>query len=76
MGPLGKMLEPLGDMKFEDALEVFRQSAVLGEKYGADLVIIETMNDSYETKAAVLACKENTGLPIFVSNVLTKTKSL
>lgn len=76
MGPLGKMLEPLGDMKFEDALEVFRQSAVLGEKYGADLVIIETMNDSYETKAAVLACKENTGLPIFVSNVFDENKKL
>ncbi len=76
MGPLGKMLEPLGDMKFEVAVEVFRQSAVLGEKYGADLVIIETMNDSYETKAAVLACKENTNLPIFVSNVFDENKKL
>ena len=76
MGPLGKMLEPLGDMKFEEAVEVFRQSAVLGEKYGADLVIIETMNDSYETKAAVLACKENTNLPIFVSNVFDENKKL
>lgn len=76
MGPLGKMLEPIGDMKFEDAVEVFRQSAALGEKYGADLVIIETMNDSYETKAAVLACKENTSLPIFVSNVFDENKKL
>ena len=76
MGPLGKMLEPLGDMKFEDAVEVFRQSAVLGEKYGADLIIIETMNDSYETKAAVIACKENTSLPIFVSNVFDENKKL
>ena len=76
MGPLGKMLEPLGDMKFEEAVEVFRQSVVLGEKYGADLVIIETMNDSYETKAAVLACKENTNLPIFVSNVFDENKKL
>ena len=76
MGPLGKMLEPLGDMKFEEAVEVFRQSAVLGEKYGADLVIIETMNDSYETKAAVLACKENTNLPVFVSNVFDENKKL
>ena len=76
MGPLGKMLEPLGDMKFEEAVEVFRQSAVLGEKYGADLVIIETMNDSYETKAAVLACKENTSLPVFVSNVFDENKKL
>ena len=76
MGPLGKMLEPLGDMKFEDAVDVFRQTAVLGEKYGADLVIIETMNDSYETKAAVLACKENTSLPIIVSNVFDENKKL
>ena len=76
MGPLGKMLEPLGDMKFEDAVDVFRQTAVLGEKYGADLVIIETMNDSYETKAAVLACKENTNLPIIVSNVFDENKKL
>ena len=76
IGPLGKMLEPLGDMKFEDAVDVFRQTAVLGEKYGADLVIIETMNDSYETKAAVLACKENTSLPIIVSNVFDENKKL
>ncbi len=76
IGPLGKMLEPLGDMKFEDAVEVFKKSAVLGEKYGADLIIIETMNDSYETKAAVLACKENTSLPIFVSNVFDENKKL
>ena len=76
MGPLGKMLEPLGDMKFEDAVDVFRQTAVLGEKYGADLVIIETMNDSYETKAAVLACKENTNLPVIVSNVFDENKKL
>lgn len=76
MGPLGKMLEPLGDMKFEDAVEVFRKSSVLGEKYGADLIIIETMNDSYETKAAVLACKESTKLPIFVSNVFDENKKL
>lgn len=76
MGPTGKMLEPLGDMKFEEAVDVFRQTAVLGEKYGADLVIIETMNDSYETKAAVLACKENTSLPIFVSNVFDENQKL
>ena len=76
IGPLGKMLEPLGDMKFEEAVDVFSKTAVLGEKYGADLVIIETMNDSYETKAAVLACKENTKLPIIVSNVFDENKKL
>ena len=76
MGPLGKMLEPLGDMKFEEAVDVFKETALLGEKYGADLVIIETMNDSYETKAAVLACKENISLPIIVSNVFDENKKL
>ena len=76
MGPLGKMLEPLGDMEFEDAISIFKETAILGEKYGADLVIIETMNDSYETKAAVLACKENTALPIIVSNVFDENKKL
>ncbi len=76
IGPLGKMLEPLGDMSFEDAVDVFGKTAVFGEKYGADLVIIETMNDSYETKAAVLACKENTKLPIIVSNVFDENKKL
>ena len=76
MGPLGKMLEPLGDMKFEEAVEIFKKSAALGEKYGADLIIIETMNDSYETKAAVIACKESTALPVFVSNVFDENKKL
>ncbi len=76
MGPTGKMLEPLGDMRFEEAVEVFRKSAALGEKYGADLIIVETMNDSYETKAAVLACKESTSLPVFVSNVFDENQKL
>ncbi len=76
IGPTGKMLEPLGDMKFEDAVEAFRKTAVLGEKYGADLIIVETMNDSYETKAAVLACNESTSLPVFVSNVFDENQKL
>lgn len=76
IGSMGRMLEPLGDMTFEEAVEVFGKSAALGEKYGADLVIIETMNDSYETKAAVVACKENTSLPIFVSNVFDENQQL
>lgn len=68
MGPLGKMLKPLGDMKFETAVSVFAKSVSVAEKSGADLIIIETMNDTYETKAAVLAAKENSSLPIFVTN--------
>lgn len=69
MGPTGKMLEPLGDLGFEDAVEVFRKAAFEAEKNKADLIIIETMNDSLETKAAVLGAKEGSSLPVFVSNV-------
>ncbi|MBQ6884284.1 MAG: homocysteine S-methyltransferase family protein, partial [Clostridia bacterium] len=53
IGPSGKLLKPLGDLDFEDAVEVFAKTVKLGVKYGVDLIIIETMNDSYETKAAL-----------------------
>ncbi len=76
VGPLGKMLEPLGDMSFERAVELFGETIALGEKYGADAVIIETMNDCYETKAAVIAAKESCCLPIIVSNVFDENKKL
>ncbi len=68
IGPTGKLLKPLGDLDFEDAVNVFAKTVRLGVKYGVDLVIIETMNDSYETKAALLAVKENCDLPVIVSN--------
>ncbi len=68
IGPLGKLLKPLGDLDFEDAVNVFVKTVKLGVKYGVDLIIIETMNDSYETKAALLAAKENSNLPVIVSN--------
>ena len=68
VGPTGRMLAPYGDLDFEDAVAVFAETVKLGAKYGADLVFIETMNDSYETKAALLAAKENCDLPVFVSN--------
>lgn len=76
MGPLGKMLEPLGDMRFEDAVEVFAKNVRCAEKYGADLILIETMNDTYETKAAVLAAKENCSLPVFVTNAYDESSRL
>ena len=69
MGPTGKLLEPLGDLAFEDAVELFAENVKAAAEYGADLILIETMNDSYETKAAVLAAKENCTLPVFVTNV-------
>ncbi len=68
MGSLGKLLKPYGDFDFEEAVALFSATARLGEKYGADLIFIETMNDSYETKAAILGAKEACALPIFVSN--------
>lgn len=68
MGPLGKMLKPLGELDFEDAVKVFSKSAQIAEKSGADLILIETMNDTYETKAAVLGAKESSNLPVFVTN--------
>ena len=68
IGPTGKMLRPYGDLDFEDAVSIFSRTVELGVKYGVDLIFIETMNDSYETKAALLAAKENSSLPVFVSN--------
>lgn len=68
IGPTGRMLAPYGDLDFEDVVKVFAETVKLGVKYGADLIFIETMNDSYETKAALLAAKENSSLPVFVSN--------
>ncbi len=68
IGPTGRLLHPLGDLDFEDAVAVFAETVRLGVKYGAELILIETMNDSYETKAALLAAKENSTLPVLVSN--------
>ena len=76
IGPLGRLLKPLGDLDFEEAVKIFAKTVTLGEKYGADLIIIETMNDSYETKAAVLAAKENSNLPIVVTNAYGEDKKL
>lgn len=68
VGPTGKLLKPLGDLDFEDAVRTFAETIRLGKKYGVDLITIETMNDSYETKAAVIAAKESYDLPIIVTN--------
>ncbi|MBE6814159.1 MAG: homocysteine methyltransferase [Ruminococcaceae bacterium] len=76
IGPTGKLLKPLGDLDFEDAVSVFSKTVKLGVKYGVDLVLIETMNDSYETKAALLAVKENCDLPVLVSNAYNEDGKL
>ncbi len=76
IGPSGKLLKPYGDLDFEDAVSIFAKTVKLGVKYGADLIYIETMNDSYETKAAILAAKENSSLPVFVSNAYGEDEKL
>jgi len=68
IGPSGKLLRPLGDLDFEEAVTLFAETVKLGVKCGVDAILIETMNDSYETKAALLAAKENSTLPVLVSN--------
>lgn len=76
IGPTGKLLKPYGDLDFEDAVDIFAQIVRIGVAAGADLVTIETMNDSYETKAAVLAVKENCDLPVIVSNAFGEDSKL
>ncbi|MDR1928226.1 MAG: homocysteine S-methyltransferase family protein [Oscillospiraceae bacterium] len=58
LGPSGKLLEPLGDLAFEEAVSLFRESAAIGAAQGADCILIETMIDGYEAKAAILGAKE------------------
>lgn len=67
IGPVGQLLQPLGKLPFEEAYEAFKTSAIAAEQAGADLIFIETMTDLYEMKAAVLAVRENTKLPLFAS---------
>ena len=76
IGPTGKLLEPFGDLSFDDAVEIFAKTIRLGVKCGVDLIVIETMNDAYETKAAVVAAKENSTLPILVSNAYSNGNRL
>lgn len=67
VGPLGELLEPLGSLPFEDAVGFFKTQMTAGANAGADLIFIETMMDLYEAKAALLAAKEATSLPVFVT---------
>lgn len=67
IGPLGKLLRPYGDLDFEDAVRIFSEIVVAGAQAGADAVLIETMSDTYEMKAAILAAKENCTLPILAT---------
>jgi 5-methyltetrahydrofolate--homocysteine methyltransferase len=76
VGPTGKLLKPMGDLSFEDAYAAFAETMRYGEEAGADLIHIETMSDTYEVKAAVLAAKENTKLPVFVTMIFDENGKL
>ena len=67
IGPLGRLLAPLGELGFEEAVPLFTQIVSVGSECGVDCILIETMMDSLETKAAVIAAKES-GLPVLVTN--------
>ena len=67
LGPTGKLLAPYGDLPFEDAVAAYGEMVRYGAAAGADLILIETMSDTYEIKAAVLAAKENSDLPVCVT---------
>ena len=70
VGPTGRLLKPAGDFEFDAAYEAFAEQITIGAKAGADLIVIETMGDTYELKAAVLAAKENAALPILATVAL------
>lgn len=76
IGPTGKLLEPLGDLGFERAVELFAEMAKAGEQAGADGILIETMSDTYEMKAAVLGAKEATHLPVVATMIFDENGRL
>lgn len=67
IGPIGELLEPMGTLSFDNAVNIFKRIVRVGEKAGVDLILIETMTDLYEMKAAIIACKEESDLPIFAT---------
>lgn len=74
IGPIGELLEPMGTLSFDRAYEIFKRQVVQGVKSGADLILIETMTDLYEVKAAVLAARENSGLPVIATMSFEKDR--
>ena len=67
IGPCGRVLQPTGDLPFEEAVEVFSEIVRAGSKAGADLILLETFTDLYELKAALIAVKENSNLPVLAT---------
>lgn len=76
IGSIGKLLKPLGEISFDEAYNVFQEIVKAGDRAGADLILIETMSDSYEMKAAVLAAKENSDLPVVVTMIFDENGKL
>lgn len=76
MGSTGKLLKPMGDLAFEDAYEAYKEVVQWGTEAGADFIHIETMSDTYEVKAALLAAKENTHLPVFATMIFDEKGKL
>lgn len=76
IGPTGKLMKPIGDLSFDHAYELFSEMAICGKEAGADVILIETMSDTYEVKAAILAAKENTDLPVFVTMIFDEQGKL
>lgn len=68
IGPTGKLLKPMGDLDFDEAVSIFSDVVIAGRD-GVDAILIETMSDTYEIKAAVLAAKENSNLPVYVTMI-------
>ena len=67
IGPIGQLLEPLGTLSFNEDYDIYKEMVIAGAEAGADLVVFETMSDLYEVKAAVLAARENSSLPVWVT---------
>jgi len=76
LGPTGRLLKPAGDFEFDRAYDTFAESVRLGAAAGADLVVLETFNDTYELKAAILAAKENCSLPVQATVALSEDGKL
>lgn len=73
MGPIGELLEPLGSLSFEEAYDIYAEQVKYAKEFGADLIVIETIADLYEMKAAVLAIKENSDLAIIATMTYQET---
>ncbi len=74
IGPTGQMMEPIGNLSFDDAYDIFKQQVIAGANAGADIILIETLSDIYEAKAAVLAAKENSNLPVICTMTFNPDK--